>query len=50
MHWTERDLLRAALHGAVCVEDTTSGLVFDRLASWTREQHGEDLAMGIAAH
>jgi GDSL-like Lipase/Acylhydrolase family len=49
MRTTERDLVRGALQGAACVEDTSCGLVFHRLPAWTREQYGQDLAMGTAA-
>ena len=49
MRTTEKDLFRAALQGVSCIEDTTHGLVFHRLPAWTREQYGQDLAMGIAA-
>jgi hypothetical protein len=49
MRTTERDLLRGALQGVACVEDTSCGLVFHRLPAWTREQYGQDLAMGTAA-
>jgi hypothetical protein len=49
MRTPEKDLLRAALQGAACVEGTTNGLAFHRLPAWTREQYGQDLAMGTAA-
>ena len=49
MHSSEKDVLRDAVQGAACVEDTGHGLAFHRLPAWTRDQYGQDLSMGTAA-
>ena len=49
MRSTEQDVLRSAVQGAACVQETARGLALHRLPAWTRAQYGQDLAMGTAA-